>query len=58
AARSLQGNAMADALPLFEALATADAQEAGGAHTTPGTLDLPLSPSLSLRLRLTPIDRG
>ena len=43
AARTLAGNAMADALPLFEALA------AGGE----GTLALPLSGSLSLQLRLS-----
>lgn len=40
AARALAGNAMADALPFFEALATGDA----------AALELPLSPSLSLRL--------
>ena len=44
AARSLQRNAMADALPLFEALATGSAE----------SLDLPLSRSLSLRIQLTP----
>ena len=44
AARSLQRNAMADALPLFEALATGSTE----------TLDLPLSRSLSLRIQLTP----
>jgi beta-ketoacyl synthase-like protein len=42
AARSLAGNAMSGALPLLEAIATAD----GGA----ATLALPLSPSLALQL--------
>jgi len=42
AARALQGNAMADALPLFEALARGES----------GTLDLPLSGRLTLRLHL------
>ena len=40
AARAVAGNAMADALPFFEALAL-------GPN---GTLDLPLSPTLALRL--------
>jgi hypothetical protein len=44
AARALSANAMADALPLFEALARGDA----------GALRLPLSPTLSLQLRLEP----
>lgn len=44
AARSLQRNAMADALPLFEAFA----------HESPEALDLPLSGALSLRIALTP----
>jgi len=47
AARSLQRNAMADALPLFEALASESTE----------TLDLPLSRSLSLRIQLTPTAR-
>ena len=50
AARSLAGNAMADALPLFEALARDTAPE----------LALPLGPQLALRLRLqalAPIER-
>ncbi len=79
AARALAGNAMADALPLFEALAAqgaplavapsaavaapgvvppAGAPSAGAAPHAPAVLDLPLSPTLSLRLRLTPLDRG
>lgn len=45
AARALQANAMADALPLFEALAQANAPQA---------LMLPLSARLSLALRLAP----
>jgi hypothetical protein len=44
AARALAGNAMADALPLFEALARGE----------PAGLDLPLSPWQALQLRLTP----
>ena len=44
AVRPLQANAMADALPFFETLARGDG----------GSLGLPLSPSLSLRLRLQP----
>ena len=44
AVRPLQANAMADALPFFEALARGDGRSLG----------LPLSPSLSLRLRLQP----
>jgi len=42
AALPLAKNAMADALPLFEALA----------RETTATLALPLSPTLSLRIRL------
>ncbi|MDP9899489.1 beta-ketoacyl synthase chain length factor [Variovorax ginsengisoli] len=44
AATALRGNAMADALPLFEALAVS--------HASPKTLDMPLSPTLALRLQL------
>ncbi|OUL99674.1 beta-ketoacyl synthase chain length factor [Variovorax sp. JS1663] len=44
AAEALASNAMADALPFFEALARADTE----------SLDLPLGASLSLRLRLEP----
>ncbi len=44
AARALQGNAMADALPLFEALARGKAE----------SLALPLSATLSLRVDLQP----
>jgi hypothetical protein len=44
AARTLAGNAMADALPLFEALADTGA--------FPATVSLPLAPRLSLRLQL------
>ena len=44
AVRPLKANAMADALPFFEALARGDGRSLG----------LPLSPSLSLRLRLQP----
>ena len=44
AARSLQANAGAGALPLFEALADSRST----------TLDLPLSPALALRLALSP----
>lgn len=43
AARTLTGNAMADALPLFESLA----------RGRPDTLSLPLGASLSLQLRLS-----
>ena len=46
AARALAGNAMADALPVFEALAREDAQ----------TLQLPLSSRLALQIRLNPVD--
>ncbi|RYZ08083.1 MAG: hypothetical protein EOO24_10665, partial [Comamonadaceae bacterium] len=45
AARALAGNAMADALPLFESLALARDE----------SLRLPLSPSLALHLRLAPL---
>jgi len=45
AARSLAANAMADALPLFEALAGGDA----------GALKMPLSASLSLEVTLAPV---
>ncbi len=48
AARSLQRNAMADALPLFEALA----------NESTDVLDLPLSGALALRIQLTPTARG
>ena len=68
AARALADNAMADALPLFEALAagddpsavvpTAGAPSASAAPPGPAVLDLPLSRALSLRLRLTPIGQG
>jgi hypothetical protein len=44
AARALSANAMADALPLFEALAR------GGAES----VSMPLSAMLSLQLRLAP----
>jgi hypothetical protein len=44
AARALKANAMADALPLFEALARAEVE----------TLRLPLSGALSLQLELQP----
>jgi hypothetical protein len=44
AARDLQANAMADALPLFEALARGEAE----------SLSLPLSGTLSLQLQLQP----
>jgi hypothetical protein len=44
AAQALAANAMADALPLFEALADTDA--------FPATVTLPLAARLSLRLRL------
>jgi len=47
AARSLKRNAMADALPLFEALATESLE----------IVDLPLSGALSLRIQLTPTTR-
>jgi hypothetical protein len=46
AAAALAANAMADALPLFEALAGGDA----------ATLALPLSATLQLRLALQPLD--
>jgi len=45
AARSVAGNAIADGLPLFEALASG----------APETLRLPLSAALSLQLALTPL---
>ncbi len=45
AARALAGNALADALPLFEALAAG----------TAATLTLPLSPTQQLALALTPL---
>jgi hypothetical protein len=49
AARSLAGiNPMADALGLFESLAQLDAG-------TTASVDLPLSPSLSLRLQIRPL---
>jgi hypothetical protein len=44
AAVALKANAMADALPFFDALARAE----------PDSLDLPLGARLSLRLRLQP----
>ena len=44
-AQSLAANAMADALPLFEALARGDSCTQG----------LPLSATLGLQLRLTPL---
>ena len=50
AAIALRGNAMADALPLFEALANGSASQ-----TAPQPLDMPLSPALSLRLQLQTI---
>jgi hypothetical protein len=53
AARSLAGiNPMADALGLYESLAHLDAGDAGEAH---GSVELPLSPTLSLRLQIQPI---
>ncbi|WP_295983629.1 beta-ketoacyl synthase chain length factor [uncultured Variovorax sp.] len=52
AAKSLAGiNPMADALALFESLARLDAGP-------PAPVALPLSPTLSLRLQLQPIDRS
>ena len=53
AARSLAGNAMADALPFFEALACLPAP----AHATPAVepLDLPLGRGLALRLQARPL---
>jgi len=44
AARSLQRNAMADALPVFEAFA----------NESTAAMDLPLSSALSLRIQMTP----
>ena len=49
AARSLDQNSMADALPLFEALAVAR-------HAAADPISLPLSARLSLQLQLHPID--
>lgn len=48
AARSLERNAMADSLPLFEALAKESTE----------ALDLPLSQTLSLRVQLTSTPQG
>ncbi len=48
AARSLGGNAMADALPFFEALATGER----------ASLALPIADALSLAIRLAPIEEG
>ena len=57
AARSLAGNAMADALPFFEFLARLP--ESSEASSEGAVLDLPLASRLALRLRLLPTgDRG
>jgi hypothetical protein len=61
AARSLAGNAMADALPFFEWLARLPAPNGPGEISAPNgaTLDLPLGPRLALRLSLAaPLTRG
>jgi hypothetical protein len=62
AARSLAGNAMADALPFFEALAGLASASASG--STPASaevmnepLALPLARSLALVLRIRPFAR-
>jgi hypothetical protein len=56
AAKSLAGiNPMADALGLYESLANLGAATGGDANAP---VDLPLSPALSLRLQLRPIQRS
>jgi hypothetical protein len=52
AARIHTTNAMADALPLFEALACMEKNARTGSHTT--RLHMPLSAQLALRLCLHP----
>jgi hypothetical protein len=58
AARALEANAMADALPLFEALARLNVDvsphaDAGVANAATAQLQLPLSPTLALHVKLT-----